>query len=174
MLGCLLLSILNAAPLIDAAIQAPDQTVVMADKEADFAAQVHLPGDYFFEGTDVEAYLRRAPVPAVVSGDAALSGYEKDYLHISFDYTSAAGAALELPLYRYPLYAATLNGKEPLMLSTGDNNILVVHLPAGGGRVSVSYSQPWTFTAADLLSLLSLLALGVWGWWKRWKQNVRR
>ena len=173
-LGCLLLSILNAAPLIDAAIQAPDQTVVMADKEADFAAQVHLPGDYFFEGTDVEAYLRRAPVPAVVSGDAALSGYEKDYLHISFDYTSAAGAALELPLYRYPLYAATLNGKEPLMLSTGDNNILVVHLPAGGGRVSVSYSQPWTFTAADLLSLLSLLALGVWGWWKRWKQNVRR
>jgi hypothetical protein len=37
----------------------------------------------------------------------------------------ASGAALELPLYRYPLYGASLNGGKPLMHSTGDRNILV-------------------------------------------------
>jgi len=162
-LGCLLLAILNAAPFIDAAIQSDDQIVVVEDKYADFVAPVYLPGDYFLEGTDVDAYLSRPPVPAVTSGEAEFSDYSKDYLTVSFDYTAATAADVELPLYGYPAYRATLNGGEELTLSAGENNILTVALPAGQGHVEVTYAQPWYFTLSDILSLLATLALIAWG-----------
>lgn len=158
-LGCLLLAILNAAPFIDESVQSGKQIVVVKDKAADFIAPVYLPGDYFFEGTDVDAYLSRPPVPAVISGDAALSAYQKDYLHISFDYTSQTGAALELPLYGYPVYRVALDTGEELAFTAGDNSILTAALPAGSGHVDVSYRQPWYFTLADIVSLLSVFVL---------------
>ena len=48
-------------------------------------------------------------------------------------------AALELPLCRYPLYGAWLDG-EPLMLSTGDNDILVESINQGFVSVFVLYT----------------------------------
>lgn len=161
-LVCLLLAILNAAPFIDHAIQSEEQIVVVKDKAADFVAPVYLPGDYFFEGTDVDAYLSRMPVPAAVSGDVEFSAYEKEYLNISFDYSSQTGAAVELPLYGYPVYRAVLDNGEELTLSTRDNHILTVSLPASSGHVTVGYHAPWYFTLADIVSLLSLLALIAW------------
>ncbi|HPF86463.1 MAG TPA: hypothetical protein PK537_00250 [Candidatus Limiplasma sp.] len=161
-LGCLLLAILNAAPFIDTAIQSDEQQVIVADKYADFVAPVYLPGDYFFAGTDVDTYLDRAPVPAAVDGDVAFSDYDKQYTTVSFDYAAAADTLVELPLYGYPTYRATLDGETELTLAAGDNNILTVALPAGTGHVEVAYAQPWTFTAADILSLLFILALLAW------------
>ncbi len=158
-LACLLLAILNAAPFIDRSIQGDGQVVVMADKEADFAAKVYLPGDYFMEGTDVDAYLNRAPVPAVVSGGAAITAYEKRYTNLTFAYTADTEATVELPLYAYPVYRAALETGEALALGEGANHILTVTLPRGSGRVTVAYAPPWYFTLADLLSLAALLAL---------------
>lgn len=158
-LACLLLAIFNAAPFLDRAVQSENQTVVVKDKAADFVAPVYLPGDYLFEGTDVDAILTRSPAPAVAEGDLQISSYRKDYLHISFDYAALEAAVVEMPLYAYPAYRAMLNGKEELALSQGENHILAVTLPAGGGHVEVTLRQPWTFTLADLLSLLAILAL---------------
>ena len=169
-LACLLLAILNAAPFIDRVVQSDEQIVVVEDKAADFVAPVYLPGDYFFEGTDVDAYLNRAPVPDAVVGGVEFSAYQKDYLRISFDYTAPEDATVELPLYGYPLYRAMLTGGEELALSEGDNHILTVALPAGAGHVDVSYHQPWYFTLADIASVLSLLALIAWGVLQRHKQ----
>jgi hypothetical protein len=166
-LSCLLLAIFNAAPFIDRAIQSDHQTVIVKDKAADFVVPVYLPGDYFIEGTDVDSYLNRAPVPKAVSGVVSFAVYRKDYLHISFDYTAQTDAVAELPLYAYPAYRAKLSSGEELTLSEGNNHILTVALPAGRGHVEVSYSQPWTFTIADFLSLLSILALIAWGVLKR-------
>jgi hypothetical protein len=171
-LGCLLLAIVNAAPFIDAAIQSDGQIVVVQDKNADFVAPVYLPGDYFFEGTDVDAYLSRAPVPAVTSGDAELSNYAKDTLTVSFDYAAAAASTVELPLYGYPAYRAALNGTDELALTDGENHILTVALPAGQGHVEVTYSQPWYFTFADILSVLMMLALLTYGIVRKRKQTI--
>ena len=158
-LGCLLLSILNAAPFIDAAVQSDQQIVIVDDKYADFVEEVYLPGDYFFEGTDVDAYLDRAPVPEAVSGEIAFSDYQRDGLHLTFDYTAAGDVSVALPLYAYPLYTATLDGREELILTDGDNHILTAFLPAGSGQVEIALSLPWYFTLADILSLVSILGL---------------
>ncbi|MFH1512675.1 MAG: hypothetical protein ABIG45_04935, partial [Bacillota bacterium] len=171
-LACLLLSMLNAAPFIDQSIQSDRQTVIVRDKYADFVQQVHLPGDYYADGTDVDAYLNRAPVPAAVDGDVTFSAYRKDYLHISFDYAAAAAAIVELPLYGYPVYRAELDGGEELALTEGDNHILIAALPAGQGHVTVQYSPPWYFTLADIVSLVSVLSLLAWGVLKRRKQTL--
>ena len=172
-LVCLLLSILNAAPFIDKAIQGDGQVLVMEDKTADYIGKVYLPGDYFMEGTDVDAYLRRAPVPAVVTGDAQISAYQKDYTNIAFDYTATTETTLELPLYGYPLYRATLDGEQALAIGTGKNHILTVTLPEGEGHVAVGYGKPWYFIFADWVSLGVLVGLMGWGiFWKRRKRNA--
>ena len=137
--------------------------MIVKNKAADFVAPVYLPGDYLFTGTDVDAYLSRAPVPAAVEGDVQFSAYRKDYLRVSFDYTAQTDAVVELPLYAYPAYRATLGSGEELRCPKVTNHILTVMLPAGRGHVEVSYSQPWYFTLADLLSLLSILALAARG-----------
>ena len=137
-LACLLLAILNAAPFINRAVQSDEQIVVVEDKAADFVAPVYLPGDYFFEGTDVDAYLDRAPVPDAVVGGVEFSAYQKDYLRISFDYTAPEDATVELPLYGYPLYRAMLTGERSSRFPKGT----ITSSPSRCPRARVMWTFP--------------------------------
>ena len=166
-LGCLLLAILNAAPFIDAAVQSDQQIVIIEDKYTDFVEKAYLPGDYYFEDTDVNAYLNRAPVPEAVSGEAVFSGYQRDGLNLSFSYAAAEDVTVALPLYGYPLYTAIRNGREELTLTDGNNHILTTLLPAGSGHVEITFALPWHFTLADIVSLVSVLGLVVLYFLKR-------
>ena len=163
--ACIVLTLFTAAPVIDHFIQSDKQAVVMQDKMDNSFANTGILRDYYDSDSDFEA-LREQPMAIDAPGEVEISGFEKSGTRIAFAYEAEAEQTVGLPLYNYPGYAATLDGTETLALSDGDNHMLTLTLPAGGGEVTVRYEGFWYYNAANFVSLVSVLLLLAWWMFK--------
>lgn len=161
-------SILAAGPyLADFMLMDPQETIINKHKTYyDATSNV----DYFYSGTNGLKLIFR-PHTMESQLDISYSGFNKRGTDLIFAYSTETvndGDYIEVPLYYYPGYTATLDGVE-LETVRGKNNILRVNLPAGAtsGVVRVTYAGLWQFRVGDAVSLISALGLGAFAMTKR-------
>lgn len=115
--------------------------------------------EYQIQGTDVENTRSRQPI---LMGDAALTRYEKDGTRVTAQVEAEQGGAVELPMFGFPGYRATIDGQKAEW-TLGTNNRLSVGIPAGArGELRVWYEGYAIWRVMDVISLLSALALGAY------------
>lgn len=118
---------------------------------------------YFYEGQSDAALRERGNViTADQDGVWRIIGYEKRGTALNADLSAKAahnGSWIEVPLYYYPGYHASLDGIE-INLEQGTNGVIRVMLPDGfnEGRLSVWFEDFRIWKIADWISLLTLFA----------------
>jgi len=167
---CVVLTLFTVAPVIDQFIQSDQQTVVMAGKTDLAFTEIDPLRDYYSSDSDFAA-LAAQPMQITAPESMRISEFQKSGSNVSFRYASDAEQTVTLPLYNYPGYEAALNG-EALAIADGENHLLALTLPAGGGAVSVHYEGFWYYTAANLVSLGAALLLLSWALYKRLRKRA--
>lgn len=67
-----------------------------------------------------------------------------------------------LPMWNYKGYHVTDDSGNEYEITDSDNKQIKFHLPAGfDGYVTVDYTEPWYWRAAEMLSLLSVIYIGI-------------
>jgi len=94
-------------------------------------------------------------------GNVQIDGYVKTGTQIKAMVNAQEEASISLPLFAFDGYRAQLDGKD-LPVSAGENQRLMVHLPAGTqGQLRVRFAGKLLWRIADGVSLVTALALAV-------------
>jgi len=151
----LALSVVSASPWMDYAFE--EKGVLEFGRGAN--AYIITP-EYQIEGTDVGATRSR---DVIIEGDAALTDYQKKGTRITAQVNAAGDAKLTMPLFGFDGYAAALDG-ERIVWSRGENNRLMVELPAGTqGELRIWFEGRAIWRVTDAVSLVTALCLlGLW------------
>jgi hypothetical protein len=75
--------------------------------------------------------------------------------------TTSSGGKLVLRLFNYPLWRASVNGRQ-VTPETGPQGEIVVPLLAGDSQVEIVFREGRARLAGGIISLISLAALGLW------------
>lgn len=112
--------------------------------------------EYLVQGTKEETLLYRGPI---ASGGVLVSEYEKGALCVDFTCVNTGGQEgyVDLPLLHYYGYRAwSGDGKEPLQVCKGENNVVRVLVPPGcDTRITVKFVSPWYWRVAEIVSYLA-------------------
>lgn len=117
--------------------------------------------EYLYEGTTTKGI-----VPGQIHASSEWITYEnyaKDGTTVELSYSAGEEGFLELPLFYYPGYRATING-EVTGIEKGDNNVIRIHVSEGSsGTLRVWYNGFVIWRVAEIISVVALLALIVCG-----------
>ena len=116
--------------------------------------------EYLIEGTDVNDLSPEYRL----SGDVHITSYEKDGTSVDFSYDTTSGGTIDLPVFNYPHYQASVENGGELPISDGSNHRIRIDLPSGSkGSVHVSFRTPVLWILSLIVSLLAWGSL--FGYW---------
>lgn len=116
--------------------------------------------EYLIEGTDVNDLSPEY----YTSGDVKITAYEKDGTSVDFSYEAVSGGSIDLPVFNYPHYQASVENGGELPISDGSNHRIRIDLPSGSkGSVHVSFRTPVLWILSLIVSLLAWGSL--FGYW---------
>ena len=114
--------------------------------------------EYLIYGTDSSALSFAKPKADEGIG---ISEYEKKGLRATFfcENSSDTQGTVKLPVLLYKGYQASGDGGEPLEITDDGSHLLGVSVPAGySGRITVKFTEPWYWRAAELITLTVVVA----------------
>lgn len=114
--------------------------------------------EYLIYGTDSSALSFAKPEADEGIG---ISEYEKKGLRATFfcENSSDTQGTVKLPILLYKGYHASGDGGEPLEITDDGSHLLGVSVPAGySGRITVKFTEPWYWRAAELITLAVVVA----------------
>ena len=114
--------------------------------------------EYLIYGTDSSALSFAKPKADEGIG---ISEYEKKGLRATFfcENSSDTQGTVKLPILLYKGYQASGDGGEPLEITDDGSHLLRVSVPAGySGRITVKFTEPWYWRAAELITLAVVVA----------------
>lgn len=114
--------------------------------------------EYLIYGTDSSALSFAKPKADEGIG---ISEYEKKGLRATFfcENSSDTQGTVKLPILLYKGYQASGDGGEPLEITDDGSHLLGVSVPAGySGRITVKFTEPWYWRAAELITLAVVVA----------------
>lgn len=114
--------------------------------------------EYLIYGTDSSALSFAKPEADEGIG---ISEYEKKGLRATFfcENSSDTQGTVKLPILLYKGYQASGDGGEPLEITDDGSHLLGVSIPAGySGRITVKFTEPWYWRAAELITLAVVVA----------------
>ena len=114
--------------------------------------------EYLIYGTDSSALSFAKPKADEGIG---ISEYEKKGLRATFfcENSSDTQGTVKLPILLYKGYQASGDGGESLEITDDGSHLLGVSIPAGySGRITVKFTEPWYWRAAELITLTVVVA----------------
>ena len=114
--------------------------------------------EYLIYGTDSSALSFAKPKADEGIG---ISEYEKKGLRATFfcENSSDTQGTVKLPILLYKGYQASGDGGEPLEITDDGSHLPGVSVPAGySGRITVKFTEPWYWRAAELITLAVVVA----------------
>lgn len=144
--------------------------VYLIDAEDESAGAIHLYNresmgfgyisgeEYLIYGTDSSALSFAKPKADEGIG---ISEYEKKGLRATFfcENSLDTQGTVKLPVLLYKGYQASGDGGEPLEITDDGSHLLGVSVPAGySGRITVKFTEPWYWRAAELITLTVVVA----------------
>lgn len=114
--------------------------------------------EYLIYGTDSSALSFANPEADEGIG---ISEYEKKGLRAIFfcENSSDTQGTVKLPVLLYKGYNASGDGGESLEITDDGSHLLGVSIPAGySGRITVKFTEPWYWRAAELITLAVVVA----------------
>lgn len=114
--------------------------------------------EYLIYGTDSSALSFAKPKADEGIG---ISEYEKKGLRATFfcENSSDTQGTVKLPILLYKGYQASGDGGESLEITDDGSHLLWVSIPAGySGRITVKFTEPWYWRAAELITLTVVVA----------------
>lgn len=114
--------------------------------------------EYLIYGTDSSALSFAKPEADEGIG---ISEYEKKGLRATFfcENSSDTQGTVKLPILLYKGYQASGDGGESLEITDDGSHLLGVSIPAGySGRITVKFTEPWYWRAAELITLTVVVA----------------
>ena len=114
--------------------------------------------EYLIYGTDSSALSFAKPKADEGIG---ISEYEKKGLRATFfcENSSDTQGTVKLPILLYKGYQASGDGGEPLEITDDGSHLPGVSVPAGySGRITVKFTEPWYWRAAELITLTVVVA----------------
>lgn len=114
--------------------------------------------EYLIYGTDSSALSFAKPE---ADEGIRISEYEKKGLRATFfcENSSDTQGTVKLPILLYKGYQASGDGGEPLEITDDGSHLLGVSVPAGySGRITVKFTEPWYWRAAELITLTVVVA----------------
>lgn len=114
--------------------------------------------EYLIYGTDSSALSFANPETDEGIG---ISEYEKKGLRAIFfcENSSDTQGTVKLPVLLYKGYNASGDGGESLEITDDGSHLLGVSIPAGySGRITVKFTEPWYWRAAELITLAVVVA----------------
>lgn len=114
--------------------------------------------EYLIYGTDSSALSFAKPKADEGIG---ISEYEKKGLRATFfcENSSDTQGTVKLPILLYKGYQASGDGGEPLEITDDRSHLLGVSIPAGySDRITVKFTEPWYWRAAELITLTVVVA----------------
>ena len=129
-------------------------------------------GEYLIDGTSSYETIWAQPKPG--SDDLHLVSYEKQrgiaYVSVQND---GGEADISLPIFNYGNYYAADENGQPFAITSGENERIVLTIPAGyTGTVHVWYQAPGYWHAFEALSAVSLLGVIGYGVFASRKRRV--
>jgi len=154
-LVCGIVILLAVSPFVDSYIQDPNATTVLANSSDRAPVNVIGGQEYLRRGDTKEALEERG-------GDVVAEGLEvfnvkRDPLEFEVAFVDAENGSIELPLYYYPGYAASVGN-----ISAGTGGVVRVEALSGNGLLHVFYRAPTAYRVAEIISILSLILLTLW------------
>ncbi len=156
-------AILNAAPFLDSVPQ--NYEAFFLDKyryEFDFINHTEN-RDYLYYGMSKQEILDLSRTADAEGADVTRISRRGVDLDVMF--TKPAGEArVVLPVFSYPVYRVTVQGKTAATEETEHHRIMV-RLPeeaAADGMIRVRFREPLLWRVSEIISLLSVLALLLW------------
>lgn len=114
--------------------------------------------EYLIYGTDSSALSFAKPE---ADEGSRISEYEKKGLRATFfcENSLDTQGTVKLPVLLYKGYQASGDGGEPLEITDDGSHLLGVSVPAGySGRITVKFTEPWYWRAAELITLAVVVA----------------
>ena len=114
--------------------------------------------EYLIYGTDSSALSFAKPKADEGIG---ISEYEKKGLRATFfcENSSDTQGTVKLPILLYKGYQASGDGGESLEITDDRSHLFGVSIPAGySGRITVKFTEPWYWRAAELITLTVVVA----------------
>ena len=114
--------------------------------------------EYLIYGTDSSALSFAKPE---ADEGIRISEYEKKGLRATFfcENSLDTQGTVKLPVLLYKGYQASGDGGEPLEITDDGSHLLGVSVPAGySGRITVKFTEPWYWRAAELITLAVVVA----------------
>lgn len=114
--------------------------------------------EYLIYGTDSSALSFAKPE---ADEGIRISEYEKKGLRATFfcENSSDTQGTVKLPILLYKGYQASGDGGEPLEITDDRSHLLGVSIPAGySDRITVKFTEPWYWRAAELITLTVVVA----------------
>ena len=114
--------------------------------------------EYLIYGTDSSALSFAKPE---ADEGIRISEYEKKGLRATFfcENSLDTQGTVKLPILLYKGYQASGDGGEPLEITDDGSHLLGVSVPAGySGRITVKFTEPWYWRAAELITLAVVVA----------------
>ena len=112
--------------------------------------------DYLCKNMDLE---RLFAMNDHYKSNAEIFDWQKKLTTVSFSYFAKEDSAITLPLVNYPGYIAKNQNGDQVGIAENKNHMIVIVLPKGEGKISVSYQGLLLFKVADFISLLTLCLL---------------
>ena len=114
--------------------------------------------EYLIYGTDSSALSFAKPE---ADEGIRISEYEKKGLRATFfcENSLDTQGTVKLPILLYKGYQASGDGGEPLEITDDGSHLPGVSVPAGySGRITVKFTEPWYWRAAELITLAVVVA----------------
>lgn len=114
--------------------------------------------EYLIYGTDSSALSFAKPE---ADEGIRISEYEKKGLRATFfcENSLDTQGTVKLPILLYKGYQASGDGGEPLEITDDGSHLLGLSVPAGySGRITVKFTEPWYWRAAELITLAVVVA----------------
>lgn len=114
--------------------------------------------EYLIYGTDSSALSFAKPE---ADEGIRISEYEKKGLRATFfcENSLDTQGTVKLPILLYKGYQASGDGGDPLEITDDGSHLLGVSVPAGySGRITVKFTEPWYWRAAELITLAVVVA----------------
>lgn len=123
--------------------------------------------EYVYVETDGEALMGDNRVHGE---NADITEFSRSGNKVNISYKSGERAFLEFPVFAYPYYQCRDNetGEKFAIMKGIINNRIRVQVPDNyEGSLQVSFSQPWYWRAAEIVSIISFLAMAAYIFRKR-------
>ncbi len=141
------------------------ENIIVYDGEEVMDAGAAL--EYVYTGTDIEALMADNRVQGE---NVDITEFDRSGNEINVSYKSGENAFLEFPVFAYPYYQCQDNETgETFTITKGtvNNRIRIQVSDNYEGSVQVSFSHPWHWRAAEVVSIISFVAMTVYGFIKR-------